>query len=201
MSHATLIPRSAFAGLMFHSASRPNVLAWDLPPVSLASVAARRAQVAELRRRALAELGVALPEGPRRVSAGFMSLVGTGPVAWLAIADRLDADFHIRIGRTLGPCASVADQSGAHALLRLSGAQIRSTLGKMLPIDLHPRSFAVGAAATAAAAQIPVHLWRLEDGTGGHPVFEIAVPRSLAVSFWYALTGSAAEFGLALNPC
>src|SRR6185437_9183797 len=105
----------------------------------------------------------------------------------------LDADFHIRIGRTLGPCASVADQSGAHALLRLSGAQIGSTLGKMLPIDLHPRSFGIGAAASTAAAQVPVHLWRLEDRAGGQALFEIAVPRSLAVSFWHVLTESAAE--------
>lgn len=200
MSAAPLVARSAFAGLTFHTASRPQVLAWDPPLVALASVAARRGQLAELRHRARAELGLEPPEGPQRVSSGGVAFVGTGPGIWLATADLLEADFHERLARALEPCASVADQSGAHALLRLSGAQIRSTLAKMLPIDLHPRSLGVGAAASTLAAQIPVHLWRLADRAGEQAVFEIVVPRSLAVSFWHALTESAAEFGFALNP-
>ncbi len=44
-----------------------------------------------------------------------------------------------------------------------------------------------------------VTLWRLEDHSDGTPVFEIVVFRSLAGSFWHALSESAAEFGLVME--
>ncbi len=44
-----------------------------------------------------------------------------------------------------------------------------------------------------------VTLWRLEDAADGWPVFEFAVFRSLAGSFWHALSHSAAEFGLSVD--
>jgi hypothetical protein len=42
-------------------------------------------------------------------------------------------------------------------------------------------------------------LWRLHDGADGSSVFEIAVFRSFAASFWHALYSSAAEFRLAVT--
>jgi sarcosine oxidase subunit gamma len=68
-------------------------------------------------------------------------------------------------------------------------------LAKILPIDLHPRAFAPGDVASTTASHIGATLWRLEDSAEGLPVFEIAVFRSLAGSFWDTLTRSAAEFG------
>ena len=43
-------------------------------------------------------------------------------------------------------------------------------------------------------------LWRLPDHGDGSPVFEIAVFRSMAASFWHFLSLSAAEFGLKVAP-
>jgi sarcosine oxidase subunit gamma len=92
--------------------------------------------------------------------------------------------------------AAIADQSDGQAVLRVSGQKVREALCKLVPIDLHPRAFGVGDVAVTVAAHIGVTLWRLPDELNGHAAFEIAVYRSLAGSFWAALSASAAEFGL-----
>ena len=45
-----------------------------------------------------------------------------------------------------------------------------------------------------AIAHIGVQLWQLDDA----PTYELAVPRSMAKSFWTWFSASAAEFGLAV---
>ena len=44
------------------------------------------------------------------------------------------------------------------------------------------------------APELGTTIWRLDDQAGS-PVFEMAVYRSMAHSFWSALSTSAAEFG------
>ncbi|HZO22803.1 MAG TPA: sarcosine oxidase subunit gamma family protein [Steroidobacteraceae bacterium] len=200
MSAPRLETCSAFAKLPFSSAPGRGVIALDRPAVALASVLTRKAQSAGLRRRVFEAFGLELPEGPRYIAARRVAFVGTGIGAWLALAEADDPEFSTALGRALRPAAAVADQSGAYAILRLSGPQVRSTLAKLLPLDLHPRVFEVGMAAATVAAHISIHLWRLADGPQTLPVFELAVPRSLSVSFWHALSESAAEFGFALSP-
>jgi sarcosine oxidase subunit gamma len=68
-----------------------------------------------------------------------------------------------------------------------------------VPVDLHPRIFRSGDVAVTVAAHIGAMLWRLDDDLNGQAVFEIAVYRSLAESFWAALSESAAEFGFKMN--
>jgi len=63
---------------------------------------------------------------------------------------------------------------------------------------LHARSFAPGDVASTIASHVGATLWRLEDADAA-PVFEIAVFRSLAGSFWHTLTDSAAEFGFVVE--
>jgi sarcosine oxidase subunit gamma len=77
-------------------------------------------------------------------------------------------------------------------LLQAAGPRVRDALAKGLAIDLHPRVFTTGHAAVTAVAHIGVHIWQVDDS----PTYEIAVPRSLAISFWRWLAASAAEYGL-----
>ena len=58
-------------------------------------------------------------------------------------------------------------------------------------IDLHPRVFRPGDVALTAIAHIGVQLWQLDDG----PTYELAVFRSMAMSFWSWFEGAAAEYG------
>jgi heterotetrameric sarcosine oxidase gamma subunit len=87
--------------------------------------------------------------------------------------------------------ALVSGQSDAWGVLRLTGPRLREALSRLLPIDLDAREFACGCVAnTVCAATIAVTLWRLQD-EHGLPIFECAVPRSLAASFAHALLESA----------
>src|SRR5262249_52978308 len=92
--------------------------------------------------------------------------------------------------------ASVSDQSGGRTGLRIGGSRARDVLTKGLPIDLHPRAFPLGSAATSAISPIGVQLWQ-----GDHTrSYDLALFRSLTESFWRWLTASAAEFGYEVAP-
>jgi sarcosine oxidase subunit gamma len=73
----------------------------------------------------------------------------------------------------------------------LSGPHARDVLAKGLPIDLDPRAFPLGSAATSAIAHMGVQLWQLDDTRS----YDLAIFRSVSQSFWSWLSASAAEFG------
>ncbi len=139
---------------------------------------------------AAADAGSA-PLRPRFAAAAGVRRAAVSSVAPAAIAAAVRANnaFAVALREVIGDLASISDQSDAYAILRLAGTQLRDTLAKIVAIDLHPRAFGPGAVASTMASQIGATLWRLEDDADGSPVFEIAVPRSLAQSFWHALWG------------
>jgi methylglutamate dehydrogenase subunit D len=153
--------------------------------------------------RALAERierihGLKLPQGPQRAAAGEAAFIGVGPGVWLATSERGLNTFAETLAGQIGDLASVSDQTDGLAALRLSGPMLRAALCKLIPLDLHPRSFRVGDVAVTVAAHIGVTLWRLDDEDANSPVFELAVPRSMAGSFSEAFGESAGEFGIIL---
>jgi len=52
------------------------------------------------------------------------------------------------------------------------------------PIDLDPRAFKRGDAATTIVSHIGATIWRCDDDADGNACFEIALFRSLCQSFW-----------------
>ena len=92
--------------------------------------------------------------------------------------------------------ASISDQSGGRTVLNISGRRAREVLAKGLPIDLDPRAFPLGSAATSAISHMGVQLWQIDDTRS----YDIAVFRSLSESFWRWLTASAAEYGYEVVP-
>jgi sarcosine oxidase subunit gamma len=121
-----------------------------------------------------------------------VSFVGYGPGQWLAVSETLAGDALARdLKQRLKGLASVSDQSGGRTVLRLSGPRAREVLAKGLPIDLHPRAFGPGSAATSTISLMGVQLWQVD----GAPTYDIALFRSLSASFWRWLTASEAEFG------
>ena len=194
-----LIARAPYAGLAAASGAGAGVVAADRDGLGLATVAVRRGQGEALARKIRDRYGIALPLGGYRSEAGGVAFAGTGPETWLAAQERGGNSFAVSLGEEIGAAASVSDQSDGYAVLRLTGPKLRETLGKMVPLDMHPRAFPVGAVASTVAMHIGATLWRLDDGPGAVPVFEIAVFRSLAGSFWHALSESSAEFGLIVS--
>jgi sarcosine oxidase subunit gamma len=93
---------------------------------------------------------------------------------------------------SLAGWGSLVEQSHARTLLRVRGPRVREALAKGVAVDLHPRAFKPGDAATTLVAHLPVTLWQIDD----QPTYEFAVARSLAQSFWQWLSTAAAEYGL-----
>ncbi len=190
MDDQTFSARSAFAGLAFAAAGADGGAGViDRDGLGVATVLLRKGQMLALEQRVLAHFGIELPRAPRRATSAGIAFAATAPEAWLATSNLHGNAFAVALREVIGDLASISDQSDAYAILRLAGTQLRDTLAKIVAIDLHPRAFGPGAVASTMASQIGATLWRLEDDADGSPVFEIAVPRSLAQSFWHALWG------------
>ena len=196
MSDRPLHPVSALAGLAIPSrygkGGEPGVVIAERSRLGLATVAARKGQAGALTDAVAGAYGVAPPDGSRVAHGKAVSFVGYGPGQWLAVSEGLANEALARdLGQRLKGLASVSDQSGGRTVLRLSGPRAREVLAKGLPIDLHPRAFGPGSAATSTISLMGVQLWQVDDA----PSYDIAVFRSLSASFWRWLTASAAEFG------
>src|SRR5579863_5728185 len=154
----TLSGQPAFAGLESTATTVPGLIVSERVGVAIASVLARKGRTQELANRVRAQFGIELPVGPRMTRAPGLAFVGIGVAAWLALSDT--ADVPSALQAELGECASLSDHSSALALLRLTGAKVRATLAKLLPLDLHDRAFGILNAASSVAAHVSTRIWR-----------------------------------------
>jgi heterotetrameric sarcosine oxidase gamma subunit len=160
--------------------------------LQLATMIARRGKERALAAAIDEGYGVALPQGPRRAGGNGVSFVGSGPQQWLVAAETsISPDLESELRTRLGDFAAICDQSHSRLILRLEGPKLRDVLAKGLPLDLHPRAFRAGDAASSHCSHIAVQLWQLDEV----PRFEIVVARGFARSFWHWLDESAAEYG------
>lgn len=133
-------------------------------------------------------LGVAAPEGPRWAAGPGLSLIGVGPGSWLARRDDAAPFWADELRERLSGLASVSDQSGAYALLRLAGPGARTVLQRGAAIDLHPAQFGPGAVAVTSIAHIGVIIRQLDD----RPAYELATFSSFAAGFRHWLDAAVA---------
>jgi sarcosine oxidase subunit gamma len=160
--------------------------------LGLATVAARKGQAAALKAAVAGAYGVELPESARVAQGPNVSFVGYGPGQWLAVSETLANEALARdLAQKLKGLASISDQSGGRTVLRITGPRARDVLAKGLPIDLDPRAFPLGSAATSTISLMGVQLWQIDDTRS----YDIAIFRSVSHSFWRWLTASAAEYG------
>jgi heterotetrameric sarcosine oxidase gamma subunit len=82
----------------------------------------------------------------------------------------------------LGDIASCTDQSSGIVIFQLAGRATLAAIAQLVPVDVHPRAFEHGMAATTSTNHIGISLWRLRDSDAGHAVFNFAVYRSYARS-------------------
>lgn len=186
---------SAFAELPAVLGCGGGVIAAERAGLGIARIAARSGQAGRVAELLRAHLGLEPPNGPSCRSRGDVRIAGIGPASWLATRDEAGNALAQSLQSSLGDCASVSDQSDAYVIVRLAGPKVRETLAKLVPIDVHPRSFQTGDVAQTVCGYLNVMLWRLEDTPQRDPEFEIWVGRSLAVSLHQAISHGAAEFG------
>ncbi|BDA83311.1 sarcosine oxidase subunit gamma [Aureimonas sp. SA4125] len=188
---------SAFARLALPTAGdgRAGVTVAERHPLGLATVTLRRGAETALRDRLAQSFGITLRSGPKVSHGDRVSLIGTGPRSWLAIAAGNDPSFAKRLGADLAGTASVADQSSGYGVLRLSGPSVRAVLAKGVPLDLDASAFSPGDSAVTLAGHVGIVLWQVDAA----PTYDIAVFRSHAADFWAWLTTSSAEYGVSLD--
>jgi methylglutamate dehydrogenase subunit D len=197
VSSASLIPRSALIGIATpgrfgKTGGAPGVVIAERHNLGLATVASRKGTTAALSAAVLDAFKVNLPDRSRVVQGAGATFVGYGPGQWLALSETSANEALARdLALRLKGLASISDQSGGRIVLRISGPRARDVLSKGLPIDLDPRAFPLGSAATSAIGHMGVQLWQLDDTRS----YDIALFRSMAASFWRWLAASAAEYG------
>lgn len=185
-----LVPRTPFPAPPAEILGR-DLSICDRTGLGLASVIARKNLTAALAGRVREHLGLELPRGAERSSAGSIAFAGTGPGAWLASCEDGHRTFASSLSEIIGDVAAVSDQSDQYAVLRLSGAAVPTILSKLVPLDLDARAFKPNHIATTIAAHVGIVLWRSDEMNCPLPSFEVAVRRSLAGSFRDALLTSA----------
>ena len=202
MSDRTLHPLSALSGIAVpgrygRGEGEPSLVITELTGLGLATVACRKGQASALSAAVRKAYGVDLPASSRVAQGAAISFIGYGPGQWLAVSEALANEaLASELAAKLQGLASVSDQSGGRTVLRVSGNRARDVLAKGLPLDLDPRAFPLGSAATSAISHIGVQLWQADDMRS----YDLAVFRSLSESFWRWLTASAAEFGYEVTP-
>ncbi len=185
---------SPFAALR-PAGSGNGVVAIERSDLSIATVMARRNKSAELGAAVERHFGIVLPAGAKWTANKGVMFLGTGPGKWLAISEAQNPDFVANLEAQLQGVASVADQSGALGVLRLTDPALLPTLEKGLQIDLAPGAFPVTSVAVTSIAHIGTTVWKVDDT----PTIDVAVARSLAGSFRHWLEVSAAVYGLSLQ--
>ncbi|MGA7325954.1 MAG: sarcosine oxidase subunit gamma family protein [Rhodomicrobium sp.] len=132
--------------------------------------------------------GMALPSRPRRIVSGELELSWAGVCQWNFSYEHHEEGQAV-CGR-LAEVATLTDLSASRARLQISGQPAPKLLAKGCPIDLHPSVFGPNDVAVTLIAHIGVHLSQLDDT----PIYEIALFRSLAGSFFSWLSEAAQEF-------
>ena len=156
----------------------PGIAIGPIDGLQTASLVAFAGRAAELSAAVQRIWGAVLPTTPRHVTAGDIAFLWAGPDRWLVTAS-VGPDLEHLLRRHLGELAAVTDQSDGRIVLRIGGTRVREMLAKLIGIDLHPRRFRAGDTALTLAGHVPVQIWQIDDT----PVYEVAVPRSLAESF------------------
>ena len=153
-------------------------------------IAAARGGEAPMDERLRPILGIGLPDAPGLRRGPDVDVLWASEAAWTLMSagsfglDRRLADLDLSIDPVL--------QSDARGILRLHGPKVREILARGCPIDLHPRTFVPGNAATTTISHIAVQLWQLDDA----PTYELSVARSFARDFWEWLAGVASFDGI-----
>ncbi len=148
-----------------------------LPQRSIAGIAAFENCLVPLQ----AALGV-LPGPNCQLRNDNILYLWAGPESWLAIGAEDDPDFDLALANRCTGLAAVTDQSDGRVILQIKGRNVRDSLAKLLPIDLHPSVFPPDATALTLAAHIPVQIWQTAEN-----IFELACFRSYAETLYEAL--------------
>jgi heterotetrameric sarcosine oxidase gamma subunit len=148
--------------------------------LGLLSVATSRGGAAALAQALREHAGLMLPEPGCWVGDDALALLWCAPAQFLAVGG---AGAVERAAEVLRGAALLIDLTGARVVVRVSGRAVRELLGRLVPLDLHPRVMRSGCVASTVAAHISVQIWQIDDA----PSYDVTGPVSSAGSLFRAL--------------
>ena len=148
--------------------------------LGLLSIATPRGGTAALAHALREHAGLMLPEPGCWVGDEALALLWCAPGQFLAVGN---AGAVERVAEVLRGAALLIDLTDARVVIRVSGRQVREVLGRLVPLDLHPRMMRSGCVASTVAAHISVQIWQIDDA----PSYDVAGPVSFAGSLLRAL--------------
>lgn len=194
MADFALAPHSALGSLglprrIGRLSDAAGVILRERSDIGFLNITAERGEAAAVLTRLGEALGLEIPTDFRRVGDGVSAI---GPGRWLLDGAFGAAGQEQVLRNLLAGIASVVDESDGWVVLDLSGPRVTDALAKLLPIDLHPKSFRAGDVALTVAEHINARLWRLSEPNS----YRLAAPRSYAESLFRSLASAAAEYAI-----
>ncbi len=176
----------------------------SLAEVPLQGVLVLRGHWATIAPAAEPVLGVPLP-----LMAGEMAIATTGlrclwisPDEWWIVSPSAGSEDTLATALSqalAGTHHAVVVVSDYYTSIAVRGTEARTALAKLTPLDLHPRSFAVGQAVATVLAhgQATLQCLPMEDEAKGAGRFEVLVRASLADHVYALLAKAGQEWGMA----
>jgi methylglutamate dehydrogenase subunit D len=152
----------------------PHVSAEVRPGLTIAHLSCRKGQHGSVSQRIREHLKMDLPLSQSASFGGRFALLGLTPMNYLLVAESLGPSWVWEWSPSLSDCCAVSDQTGAFAVLRLTGPRVPDVLSRGMFLDFDTTAFPVGRVAATLLSHFNAIVWRLP----GESVFDLAVPRS-----------------------
>lgn len=163
-----------------------------LPSRDIVQVMPRRGHEAAFAAAMRATFGMDPPGPGRAASAGDATAIWIQPTAWFLCAPRgVEGALAARAAAAFAGVAAVEDQSHGRTTVRISGPVAREVLSRGCRVDLHPRAFGPGRAASTMIAHVGCLVHQVDDA----PAYDLVVFSTFAESFFDWLRHAAAEDG------
>ena len=188
------LARAAVPG-PFGAATTPP-LRVTLPARDIVQVMPRRGREAAFAAAMRAAFGMDPPGPGRAISAGDATAIWIQPTAWFLCAPRAaEGALAARAAAAFAGIAAVEDQSHGRTTIRISGPNARAVLSRGCRVDLHPRAFGPGRAASTMIAHVGCLVHQVDDA----PSYDLVVFSTFAQTFLEWLLHAAAEDGLVVE--
>lgn len=186
-------PLSAIAMPGLHGAAGDQPMRVSLPRRDIVQVMVRRAGDAAFAVAMMQTFGMTPPAAGHATTGATTTAIWVQPGAYMLTAS--EPGLADRAAAAFAGLAAVEDQGHGRTTMTVSGPAARDMLSRGCRIDLHPRVFGPGRAASTTIAQIGCLIHQTNDA----PSFDLTVFSTLAEPFFHWLLEAGAGPGLVIT--
>ena len=179
MDKLQLKPKAALGGW---TAQSDGVSVTELTDFSLVSIAAPKDGQDALKKAVSKGASLELPTTGRSVASKNLNLLGLQPDQWFLVLDEAKLDPVAEVRKQLGDNGHLTDQSDSWVAIQIGGADVRTVLERICPIDLDRDAFPLGSVTRTSMEHLGVIITRTGDDE-----FLMLSARSSAESFKHAV--------------